>query len=337
MGPRTRKIALTLSAATMAVAALLPGVVITPAQVTVTGDIPGPDPRIELTAPQAPADDTEAPVTADVPQTAATTPSATEAAPERAEVAAAPGPDDGSDPATWVSSVDVLGFDDLGPQEPAAGGGPCPKATTCDANVVRPQRWKTSTDGTLTIPWRFNDEGRRNLRAPTGLLESAVRAGMSEWMRWNSNIRFAYAGTTTASFAEKGDDGSCADGINTITWTRMDASIIAAVGTCVDPKTNTVRDADLALNVTQHWEDIVGEPQSRHTFDIRSIVTHELGHILSLLDLYDAGSLRQTMMGNAEYGETRKRTLALGDVIGLQTAYQCGKGDTCPREGIVDD
>ncbi|MEX2393403.1 MAG: matrixin family metalloprotease, partial [Actinomycetota bacterium] len=106
---------------------------------------------------------------------------------------------------------------------------------------------------------------------------------------------------------------------------------------CTDETGKIVRDADLALNVTQHWEDIGAEPDSRHSFDIRSIVTHELGHVLSLLDLYDADSLHQTMMGNAEYGETRKRTLALGDIIGLQTAYPCGKGDTCRREGIAND
>lgn len=245
-----------------------------------------------------------------------------------------------TDPRTWVASTDVLGFGDLpsgwDTAAPAADA-PCPGAVSCERHQVRPQRWATSDDGTLEIPWRFNDEGRRNLRAPEGLLESAVRAGMAEWMRWNSNIRFVYEGTTTAAFGAKGPDGSCADGVNTITWARFDPSIIAAVGTCIDPATNTVRDADLALNVTQHWEDITGEPESRHTFDIRSIVTHELGHVLSLLDLYDADSVRQTMMGNAEYGETRKRTLALGDVVGLQTAYPCDADDVCPRGGIVDD
>ena len=43
------------------------------------------------------------------------------------------------------------------------------------------------------------------------------------------------------------------------------------------------------------------------------------------------------MMGNEKYGETRKRTLALGDIVGIQLAYPCGSGDTCPRKGIVND
>lgn len=246
-------------------------------------------------------------------------------------------PDDVGDPATFVSHVDTLGTDDFFGGGEAPSDGVCPNATTCDVNQVRHQKWKTSKDGTLEIAWKFNDEGRRNLRAPAGLLEGSVRRGMAEWSRWNSNIVFTYAGTTTATFGADGRDGSCDDGTNTVTWHRFDPSVIAAVVTCMDPKTNSVRDADLALNVTQHWEHVSGEPDSRHTFDIDSIVTHELGHWLSLLDLYDSRSFRQTMMGNAVYGETRKRTLGLGDVVGLQTAYPCGKDDTCPRKGVVDD
>lgn len=263
-------------------------------------------------------------------------PQAVVATPKAVVKTGAPSAEDESDSATFVASVDTLGTDDVAPPEPASDG-QCPKARTCPTNQIRTQKWKTSEDGTVTIPWRFNDEGRRNLRAPAGLLESAVRASMAEWSRWNSNIVFEYSGTTTAAFAAQGKDGSCDDGVNTVTWASFDPSVIAAVGTCIDPATNTVRDADLALNVTQHWEDISGEAESRHTFDIRSIVTHELGHILSLLDLYDARSVRQTMMGSAEYGETRKRTLALGDVIGLQKAYPCDAQDRCPRDGISDD
>ena len=247
---------------------------------------------------------------------------------------------DDVDPATLVRDVDVLAFSNNTTPNgdvPPPSGGPCPKASTCKTPVVRPARFKTDGTGRVSIPWKFNDEGRRNLRAPQGLLESAVRSATAEWSRWNSNISFPYAGSTSTTFAADGTDGSCDDGTNTVTWHQFDPSVIAAVATCTDPEGKTVRDVDLALNVTQHWEDIRTEPDSRHTFDIRSIVTHEIGHWLSLVDLYDGDSVAQTMMGNAVYGETRKRTLALGDIIGIQTAYPCGGGDSCPRSGIVDD
>jgi hypothetical protein len=219
----------------------------------------------------------------------------------------------------------------------AAESGPCPKATTCNVHALQGGRWKTDTSGTLKLRWKFNDDGRRNLRAPEGLLESAISSGMAQWRKWNSNISWIYDGTTTAKYGARGTNGTCDDGTNVIGWARLDPKIIAQVITCLDQTGRRVVDADLALNVTQHWEDIQGEPESRHTFDIRSIVTHELGHVLSLADLYSSDALYQTMMGNAKYGETRKRTLALGDVLGIQAAYPCGDGDTCPRKGIVDD
>jgi hypothetical protein len=214
----------------------------------------------------------------------------------------------------------------------------CPKASTCDVHVLQVARWKTDTTGKLTLKWRFNDEGRRKLRAEPGLLESALKTGMAEWERWNSNVDFFYSGTTAALFGAKGTNGSCDDGTNVIGWSRMEPGTIAQVITCHDRTGRRIVDADLALNVTFHWEDIQGEPESRHSYDIRSIVTHELGHFVGALgDLYSQDAMYQTMMGNAKYGEVRKRTLALGDIIGLQRAYPCGDGESCPRKPIVND
>lgn len=228
----------------------------------------------------------------------------------------------------------------VGPEDEAraaASSGKCPKATTCDVHVLQAARWKTDGTGKLTLKWRFNDEGRRKLRAEAGLLESALKSGMAEWERWNSNIDFFYSGTTTALFGARGSNGTCDDGTNVIGWARLEPGTIAQVITCMDKTGKRVIDADLALNVTFHWEDIQGEPDSRHSYDMRSIVTHELGHVISLGDLYSGDAMYQTMMGNAKYGEVRKRTLALGDIIGIQRAYPCGEGDSCPRTSIAND
>jgi hypothetical protein len=239
-------------------------------------------------------------------------------------------------PTTAVVHTEHVG-DERETHAAAAPSGKCPKATTCDVHVLQAARWKTDTTGKLTLKWRFNDEGRRKLRAEAGLLESALKTGMAEWERWNSNVDFYYSGTTTALFGARGSNGSCDDGTNVIGWARLEPGTIAQVITCMDKTGKRVVDSDLALNVTFHWEDIQGEPESRHSYDIRSIVTHELGHVISLADLYSGDAIYQTMMGNAKYGETRKRTLALGDIIGIQRAYPCGDGDTCPRKGIVND
>jgi hypothetical protein len=160
---------------------------------------------------------------------------------------------------------------------------------------------------------------------------------MREWSRWNSNLVFRDTGTSSATFGADGEDGSCDDGTNVVTWERFSPDVIGAAAVCYDRTGRKIRDADLALNAVQHWERVSGEPESRHSFDIDSILTHELGHWFDLEDLYAAEGSRQTMSGTTEYGEVRKRTLALGDIVGIQKAYACASGDNCPRSGIADD
>jgi hypothetical protein len=238
-----------------------------------------------------------------------------------------------------IQSVDADAFTDpFGGAIPAsANNGPCAKASTCPDFQVRSARWPSDQNGTSVINWKFNDEGRRAVRAQPGLLEGAVSAAMAQWSHWDSNIVFRYQGLTTATFGATGKDGSCADGTNVVTWDKFDSDIIAMAGICTDKTGKIVRDADLALNVTYHWENINGTPSTRHSIDIRSIVTHELGHWLGLLDLYSPQDVHQTMSGYAGYGETNKRTPALGDIMGIQKLFPCAAGDSCPRSPIADD
>ncbi len=214
---------------------------------------------------------------------------------------------------------------------------PCPRASTCDRYLLKNARWPADSSGKVDIAFAYNDEGRRPARADDGITRPAVQASVRQWMHWNSNIVFRDTGTTTAAFAADGKDGSCDDGTNVITWGRFEPDVIGVATLCFDTSGRLIRDADLALNAAQHWERVSGSPDSRHSHDIQSILTHELGHWLSFEDIYSGDAVRQTMFGSTEYGETNKRTLALGDIAGIQKAYPCGGGDRCPRSGVVDD
>jgi len=55
--------------------------------------------------------------------------------------------------------------------------------------------------------------------------------------------------------------------------------------------------------------------------DFENIATHELGHSVGLNDLYEDKCSEQTMYGYANFGEIKKRTLELGDIIGINNLY----------------
>ena len=55
--------------------------------------------------------------------------------------------------------------------------------------------------------------------------------------------------------------------------------------------------------------------------DFENIATHELGHAVGLGDLYNTECSEQTMYGYSTEGETKKRTLEVGDITGIQKLY----------------
>ncbi len=65
--------------------------------------------------------------------------------------------------------------------------------------------------------------------------------------------------------------------------------------------------------------------------DVQSIATHELGHALGLDHPGDSSCLEQTMWATAGAGETKKRSLELGDKTGVATLYGTAvSGGTTP-------
>ncbi|MBI5555354.1 MAG: matrixin family metalloprotease [Elusimicrobia bacterium] len=56
-------------------------------------------------------------------------------------------------------------------------------------------------------------------------------------------------------------------------------------------------------------------------FDLPDVATHEHGHIFGLSDLYNSRDKYLTMYGYASAGETLKRTLGKGDILGIQSIY----------------
>lgn len=242
-----------------------------------------------------------------------------------------------SGPGDLVVEVHVL-RDRPGSTSTATSAAGCPSAKTCEVYQLRNRRWPTNPDGSVDIHFAYNDRWRRRLFSPdTPEVLSALEAAASQWERANSNVRFHGDGTTRWDVGHKGRDGSCDDGVNVIGWKKFATDIIGAAISCFDRRTGDVRDVDLALNTAHHWDRLAAADKASETYDVQSVLTHELGHWLALEDIYSARAVRQTMYGVVELGEIRKRTLALGDIVGVQAAYPCAGGDSCPRTGIIDD
>jgi hypothetical protein len=215
--------------------------------------------------------------------------------------------------------------------------GTCPNPTTCQSYKLGRTRWPVDSSGNLALRYRYSDVGRPSRAPASSTVVGALHAAAAEWHRWNSNVSYVDAGTTTARPGARGPGGACGDGINTIGWKTMNPGVLGVAIICYDPDTHQIAEADTALNAVVQWAMLSAPSPATQAFDVRSIITHEIGHWQSLLDLYTRRSRGQTMFGGDEPGSISKRTLALGDIVGSQTAYPCGAGDSCPRSGMAAD
>jgi hypothetical protein len=140
------------------------------------------------------------------------------------------------------------------------------------------------------------------------LRASLVDAGAATWNAAGSGFTFVDAGATTAGLAS--------DGVSVISWADGLPSGVLAMSYS-DQKRGVVSEADVQFSNAYAWGD--GAPGSA-TYDIQSVITHELGHWLVLLDLYMPGDQAKAMYGFAGK-EVQKRTLTVDDVAGIQWVY----------------
>jgi hypothetical protein len=142
----------------------------------------------------------------------------------------------------------------------------------------------------------------------TDAVVAAITAAADTWDSQTSAIVFSYKGITSRS------PGKC-DGYNVIGWGSYRAGVIAV--TYIWYVGDRIIESDTRLNTLYKWS-LSGEPNK---MDVQNIMTHEFGHWCGLDDLYADEDYWLTMYGYANYGETYKRTLGLGDILGLKAVY----------------
>jgi len=161
--------------------------------------------------------------------------------------------------------------------------------------------------------------------------QDRITAAANEWnTTGRANFQFTFGEPT--SFSTISTDQP--DGFNVVCHVQLDefgTNVLALTLFWFYTDTGDIIEADCGVDVDPDWyvgSDSEGIPDG--SFDLQGIMTHELGHYLSLEDVYDdyeddSTGFPVTMYGYASpgYNETNtgKRTLEPADINGIQAIY----------------
>lgn len=158
--------------------------------------------------------------------------------------------------------------------------------------------------------------------APVGAGD-AIAASFDTWEVAPGEITFTHLGDTELI-------GSIIDGNNVISWEDISADYPNAIAVTVVwyyRGSKAIVDVDTIMNSGLNWSvntcsDLKCETSAGvSSYDVQNIMTHEAGHWLMLLDLYQWKTQKLTMYGYGIWGELQKRTLGLGDELGIDRIY----------------
>jgi len=164
----------------------------------------------------------------------------------------------------------------------------------------------------LSFHWYTTANYWINTKNKYGFSDSAVITAITvsaeTWDKETAATVFSYQGTTSRSAGKR-------DNYNVVAWGAYRAGAIAV--TYIWYSGSQILESDTRMNTFYKWS-LTGEAGK---MDVQNIMTHEFGHWAGLADLYNDADYWLTMYGYADYGETYKRTLGLGDINGLEAWY----------------
>ena len=143
---------------------------------------------------------------------------------------------------------------------------------------------------------------------------TAIQAAMKSWTDVGSKLKFTYGGTHTQAVKSY-------NGVNEILLMSLPDGVLGQA--TIWSSSGVIIECDFAFATAYTWSFAATCPSGQ--YDIQSIATHEIGHFLSLRDLYGnyTGFTQDTakvMYGRSRSG-TIKRTLHAHDILGIQWIY----------------
>lgn len=138
---------------------------------------------------------------------------------------------------------------------------------------------------------------------------------------WDVETPFElFASPTSTSYTSVGYDGN-----NRVVWGTLDSGVIAVTYLWYIPALKQIVEFDMVFNTYYTWST----DGASNAMDLQNIAVHELGHN-GLNDLRPPKDWALTMYAYSASGETIKRTLGIGDILGIQELYGA-PAPTAPR------
>jgi hypothetical protein len=161
---------------------------------------------------------------------------------------------------------------------------------------------------------------------PAGGPKNSPQAVLDAMQTWSSvpTADFDFFGvesTSPCTGSYQAENGICFGAIN-------EPGVVAQNSFWYNPATGEMLHSEIVFNTKYKWS-IGGSASS---FDVQNIITHELGHTLSLQDEYSVSQSANTMYGYASYNETKKRTLEADDLAGICYLYPSQPAPPAPPE-----
>ncbi|MDY0042203.1 MAG: PKD domain-containing protein [Desulforhabdus sp.] len=168
---------------------------------------------------------------------------------------------------------------------------------------------------------------------PSGSL-NAILTSMQTWSDVDGScFVFNYSGQTTAQTQLTPDKNSTIrDQKNIVSFQALGQNkILASNYFWFTSSSGALLESDIVVNTSYAWRTDGGAG----AYDVQNVMTHELGHSLSLDDLYGAADSEKTMYGYVATGETKQRTLHQDDIDGIVYLYP-GSGNQSPAIASYD-
>lgn len=172
--------------------------------------------------------------------------------------------------------------------------------------------------GKLSVSYVINPGG-----FSTPFVTGAISTGAEEWdvntgaELFNNNYKISTGPETSYKVQNY---------VNAISFTDYysNPDIIGAATIWYNPATKEIVEFDIVFETDYSWGNCLGNEatcKNNGVMDLQNIATHELGHGVGLADVYETECNEMTMYGYSYYGETKKRTLEMPDITGIQKLY----------------